>query len=69
MATRGMRGGHEPISQAARVRYEKAKPKVEEFLQKVNTVYKTDVENFKKKLKEADFSLFKAFKAIKIKEK
>jgi len=69
MAVRGMRGGHEPISQAARVRYEKAKPKVEEFLKKVNTVYETDVENFKKKLKEADFSLFKPFKAIKIEEK
>jgi hypothetical protein len=68
MATRGMRGGHEPISQAAKVRYEKALPKVEEFLKKVNTVYQTDVENFKKMLKEADFSLFKPFKAIKIEE-
>ena len=69
MATRGMRGGHEPISQAAKVRYEKAKPKVEEFLQKVNAVYEKDVENFKKMLKEADFSLFKSFKEIKIEEK
>lgn len=68
-AVRGMRGGHEPISQAAKVRYEKAKPKVDEFLQKVNVVYETDVENFKKMLKEADFSLFKPFKAIKIEEK
>jgi hypothetical protein len=63
-----MRGGHEPISQAAKVRYEKALPKVEGFLKKVNTVYQTDVENFKKMLKEADFSLFKQFKAIKIEE-
>ena len=69
MAVRGMRGGHEPISQAARVRYEKAKPKVGDFLQKLNAVYETDVENFKKMLKEADFSLFKPFKAIKIEEK
>ena len=69
MATRGMRGGHEPISQAAKVRYEKAKPKVEEFLQKVNAVYETDVENLKKMLKEANFSLFKPFKEIKIEEK
>jgi hypothetical protein len=66
MATRGMRGGHEPISQAAKVRYEKAIPKVEAFLQKVNAVYETDVENFKKMLKEAEFSLFKPFKAIEI---
>jgi hypothetical protein len=69
MATRGMRGGHEPLSQAAKVSYEKAIPKVQEFLQKLNAVYETDVEDFKKKLKEADFSLFKPFKAIKIEEK
>lgn len=62
------RAGHEPITQAARVRYEKAVPKVEEFLQKLNTVYETDVENFKKMLKETDFSLFKPFKPIKIEE-
>jgi photosystem II stability/assembly factor-like uncharacterized protein len=69
MATRGMRGGHEPIGQAARVMYEKTIHKVEEFLKKVNIVYETDVENFKKMLKEADFSLFKPFKEIKIEEK
>ena len=68
MAARGMRGGHEPISQAARVRYEKALTKVEEFLKKVNAVYETDVENFKKMVKEANFSLFKPFKAIRIEE-
>lgn len=68
MATRGMRGGHEPLSQAAKVRYEKAKPKVEKFLQKVNSIYETDVENFKKMLKEADFSLFKPYKEIKIEQ-
>jgi photosystem II stability/assembly factor-like uncharacterized protein len=66
MATRGMRGGHEPISQAAKVRYEKAIPRVEEFIQKVNAVYQADVENFKKMLKETDFSLFKPFEEIKI---
>jgi hypothetical protein len=32
----------------------------------VNAVYETDVENFKKMLKEAEFSLFKPFKAIEI---
>jgi photosystem II stability/assembly factor-like uncharacterized protein len=69
MAVRGMRGGHEPIGQAAKVQYEKAVPRVEEFLRKVNTVYETDVENLKKMLKEADFSLFKPFKEIKIEEK
>jgi hypothetical protein len=68
MAVRGMRGGHEPINQAAKALYEKAIPKVEAFLQKVNTVYRTDVENFKKILKESDFSLFKPYKEIKIEE-
>jgi len=31
-------------------------------------VYETDVENFRKMLKEVDFSLFKPFKPIKIEE-
>jgi hypothetical protein len=35
----------------------------------VNSVYETGVEDFKKELKEAEFSLFKPFKAIKIEEK
>jgi hypothetical protein len=66
-AVRGLtRGGYEPVSEAAKVLYQKAVPAVEEFLQKVNSVYETDVENFKTMLKEADFSLFKPFKPIKI---
>lgn len=69
MAVRGISGaGYEPITQAAQVSYEKAIPKVEEFLKKLNAVYETDVENFKKMLKEADFSLFKPFTPIKIEE-
>ena len=60
--------GYEPISQAAKVLYEKNVPAVDEFLQKVNSVYETDVENFRKMLKEVDFSLFKPFKPIKIEE-
>jgi photosystem II stability/assembly factor-like uncharacterized protein len=69
MAVRGISGaGYEPITEAARVSYEKAIPKVEEFLKKLNAVYETDVENFKKMLKEADFSLFKPFTPIKIEE-
>jgi photosystem II stability/assembly factor-like uncharacterized protein len=69
MAVSGItRAGYEPISQPAEVRYEKALPKVEEFIQKLNTVYETDVENFKTLLQESDFSLFKPFKPIKIEE-
>jgi hypothetical protein len=69
-AVRGItRAGYEPISQAAKVLYEKAVPKVEEFLQKLNSVYQTDVENFKKMLKESDFSLFKPFEPIRLEDK
>jgi photosystem II stability/assembly factor-like uncharacterized protein len=68
-AVRNMtRAGYEPLSQAAKVGYEKAVPKVEEFLQKLNSVYQTDVENFKNMLKDTDFSLFKPFEPIKLED-
>jgi photosystem II stability/assembly factor-like uncharacterized protein len=60
------RAGIEPVSQAAEVKYEKVKPKVEEFLTKYNDVYEKDVENFKKMLQEAGFSLFGPFTPLKI---
>ncbi len=63
------RAGHEPISQAAEVRYEKVKKRAEAFLEKFNNVYQTDVENFKKLLKESDFSLFKPFKPLNLEDK
>jgi len=63
------RAGHEPISQAAEVMYEKAKKQAEAFLEKFNNVYQTDVENFKKLLKESDFSLFKPFKPLNLEDK
>ena len=63
------RAGHEPISQAAEVRYEKVKKQAEAFLEKFNGVFQTDVENFKKLLKEADFSLFKPFKPLNLEDK
>ena len=63
------RAGHEPISQAAEVMFEKAKKKAEAFLEKFNSVFQTDVENFKKLLKESDFSLFKPFKPLKLDDK
>jgi photosystem II stability/assembly factor-like uncharacterized protein len=64
-----MRAGNEPISQAAKVMYEKAKTQAEAFLEKFNSVFQTDVENFKKLLKESDFSLFKPFKPLKLEDK
>ncbi len=61
-----MRAGNEPISQAAKVMYEKAKTQAGAFLEKFNSVFQTDVENFKKLLEESDFSLFKPFKPLKL---
>ncbi|MFQ6070036.1 MAG: hypothetical protein ACE5LC_05860 [Candidatus Aminicenantales bacterium] len=61
-----MSAGPEPLSQAARVRYEKVIPEVKQFLEKVNTVFEKDVENFKKLVAESGFSLFKAFKPLKL---
>jgi len=56
-AVRGMMGAeYEPISQAAKVKYEKVKVKVDNFLIKFNDVFEIDVENFKKLLAESDFS-------------
>ena len=52
--------GIEPVSQAAQVRYDKVVPKVREFLAKVNAFYEEDVEEFRKRLEESDFSLFGA---------
>jgi tetrahydromethanopterin S-methyltransferase subunit B len=58
--------GIEPVSQAAQVRYDKVVPKVQEFLARFNDFYEKDVEAFKKLLKEADFSLFGSFTALRI---
>ena len=58
--------GIEPVSQAAQVRYDKVVPKVREFLAKVNEFYEKDVEGFRKRLEESDFSLFGAFTPLKI---
>jgi hypothetical protein len=48
------------------VEYDKVKPKVEDFLTKVNDFYQKDVEAFKKLLKDTDFSLFAPFTPLKI---
>jgi len=68
-AVRMMSGGIEPIGQAAKVKYEKVKAKVEAFLEKFNNFYQTDVENFKKLVGESGFTLFKPFKPLKLEEK
>ncbi|MGB8952088.1 MAG: hypothetical protein WCC06_05400 [Candidatus Aminicenantales bacterium] len=58
--------GVEPVSQAAQVKYEKAKEKAGVFIDKLNIFYQTDVENFKKMLQEAGFSLFSPFTPLKL---
>jgi hypothetical protein len=66
-AVSGISGaGIEPISQAAQVRYEKVKPKVNAFLAKFNDFYQKDVENFKKMLQDSGFSLFGSFTPLKL---
>lgn len=63
-----MGAGYKPITQAARVKYEKASTKLQDFLEKFNPVFQEDVENFKKLLSESDFSLLKSYDLLKIKE-
>ena len=66
-AVRGITGaGYEPVSQAAQVRYDKVKPKAQEFIIKFNDFYQKDLEAFKKLLKESDYSLFGPFMPLKL---
>ncbi len=69
-AVGGMTGaGYEPISQAARVRYEKAKVKAATFLEKLNKFFAEDVESFKKLLKDLNFTLFSTYEPLKLEKK
>ena len=54
------------IGQPAKVKYEKVKASAEAFLEELNKLYQTDVENFKKMLQESEFSLFKPFRVLKL---
>jgi hypothetical protein len=58
--------GIEPVSQAAQASYDRVKPKAEEFLKKVNAFYQKDVEEFKKALQDAGFTLFSPVAPLKI---
>ena len=58
--------GIEPVSQAAQVKFDKVKPKAEEFLAKLNEFYQKDVENFKKAVQDSGFSLFGSFTPLKL---
>jgi len=65
-AVYGLARGYEPVSQAAKVRLEKAQAKTKGFVEKFNAVFQTDVEQFKKLMVESGFSLFKPFKQLKV---
>jgi len=66
-AASGIAGaGIEPVSQAAQVKYDRVKPKAEEFLNQVNEFYQKDVENFKKVLQDSGFTLFGPVMPLKI---
>ena len=62
------RAGIEPVSQAAQVRYDRVKAKAAAFLEKYNALFQADVPAFQKKLAESGFSLFPAFRPLKIGE-
>ncbi len=55
-----------PVSQPALVKYAKAKSLVDSFVSKLNEFYQKDIEEFKKTLHDAGFSLFGPFMPLKI---
>jgi len=66
-AVSGITGaGIEPVSQAAQTKYDKVRPRAEEFLTRVNEFYEKDVEDFKKTLQDAGFTLFAPVLPIKV---
>jgi len=61
-----VRAGVEPINEPARVRYERAKEKLTQFITELNEFFSTEVENYKKKLQESGFSLIKSYQPIEV---
>ncbi|MEA2006152.1 MAG: hypothetical protein U9O50_07870 [Acidobacteriota bacterium] len=64
-----MGSGYDPLSQAAKVKYQKVSSEVEAFLEGFNKFYQTEVEEFKKLVVESGFPLFKPFKPLKLENK
>jgi len=58
--------GFEPISEPARVRYEKARASFGGFLKQVNDFYEKDVAGLNKALQEAGFTLLLNYPPLKI---
>lgn len=55
-------------TQAAQVKFEKAKTRVQSVLQKVNALYASDVEAYKKEVESAGFTIFGKTEAVTVKE-
>lgn len=58
--------GYEPISQPAQVRYEKAKARLSDFLNRVNEFYEKDVVELNQTLREAGFTLLLSYPPVKM---
>jgi photosystem II stability/assembly factor-like uncharacterized protein len=66
-AVSGIAGaGIEPVSQAARVKYDKVRARLESFLAGFNEFYEKDVAALSKTLQEAGFSLLPAVQPLKL---
>jgi photosystem II stability/assembly factor-like uncharacterized protein len=66
---RYMSGDAIEVTQGAEVKFKKVKAKVEKCLKEANTLFKTDVENFKKDVQKSGFTLFKPFEPFSLEKK
>ena len=66
MVWRGVNDRFEPINQATKVAYEKTKVQLEEFIKEFNNVFTSDVEAYKKAVKESGLKLFTEFKPVSL---
>ncbi|MBC7349289.1 MAG: hypothetical protein H5U05_04880 [Candidatus Aminicenantes bacterium] len=66
-AVRGLiSAGYEPLTQAAQVKYEKARAGLKDFVKQVNEFYEKDVAGLNKSLQEAGFTLLMTYPPIKM---
>ncbi|NIO81049.1 MAG: hypothetical protein GTN53_10605 [Candidatus Aminicenantes bacterium] len=64
---RSVAGAFEPITQATEVSIKKIKIQLQDFVKEYNNVFETDVEDFKKAVKESGVTFFKPFKPLSLK--
>lgn len=66
-AVSGVSGaGYEPITQPAKVKYDRVKVKLSEFLNRVNDFYQKDVAELNKTLQQVGFTLLPGYPPLKI---